>query len=230
VPGRAPSVVFIAAEKVKIPRHTKSVRRNFRPLPDVQRLIDHCVDEELRFALYCMIHAGFRRGEVIMARPEWFDTENHLIHIRQDNNWAPKSGKDRTIPMTNEFHEFQEIYGRRGPFMIAPDKLRAVRHRYRFDFRRRFELLTMQLGITCTMHDLRRTFCSLKVSAGVSIYKVSKWAGHRVDVCEEHYGFLIPSDDEIERGLERRTRAPEVSEPEAPAHRQLTWEELHALA
>src|ERR1700736_3234539 len=67
---------------------------------------------------------------------------------------------------------------------------------------------------------------TLKVSAGVSIFKVSKWCGHRVDVCEEH---LIPADKEIEVGLERRAPAPEVAAPEVAAHRALTWEETHEL-
>jgi hypothetical protein len=79
---------------------------------------------------------------------------------------------------------------------------------------RRFERLTMQLGIECCFHDLRRTFSSLKVSAGVSIYKVAKWNGHRVEIAELHYGHLVPSDDEIEIGIERRKPAPEVAMPE----------------
>jgi integrase len=222
-------VLYNAALKVRIPKHPKSVRRVFLPLRDAQRLIDTCVNEELRFALFCAIHAGFRFGEVVMARPEWFDLENRLIHIQISDTWAPKNSKPRTIPMSNEFAEFLESYGMRSPFMIAGEKLRAERNRYRFDFSRRFERLTMQLGIECTFHDLRRTFCSLKASAGVSIYKISKWAGHRVSVCEESYGHLVPADTEIERGLERRSPAPEVSPPEVAVHRQLTWEELHSL-
>jgi len=222
-------VILNAAEKVKIPRHTRSVRRNFIQLADAQKLIDHCVDEELRFALYCALHAGFRYGEVVMARPEWFDMEHRLIHIQQDKDWAPKNGKDRSIPMSSEFYQFLEAFGRRGPFMIQPGKLRSAQWRYRFDFKRRYERLIMQTGVNATFHDLRRTFCSLKVSAGVSIYKVSKWCGHRVDVCEEHYGFLTPADNEIERGLERKAPAPEVTEPELPPHLEQTWEELHAL-
>lgn len=222
-------VILNAAEKVKIPRHTRSVRRNFIQLADAQKLIDHCVDEELRFALYCALHAGFRFGEVVMARPEWFDMEHHLIHIRQDKDWAPKNGKDRSIPMSDEFYQFLEAYGRRGPFMIQPQKLRAAHHRYRFDFKRRYERLIMQTGVNASFHDLRRTFCSLKVSAGVSLFKVATWAGHRIDVCQEHYAFLIPADNEIERGLERKAPAPEVKEPELPPHLQQTWEELREL-
>jgi integrase len=217
------------ADKVKVPRHTKAVRRNFLPLRDAQRLIDSCVDPELRFALYCSIHAGFRYGEIVMARPEWFDVENRLIHIQASGIWQPKNGKNRPIPMTDEFAAFLESYNMGGPFMIEPSKLKSKKHRYRFDFTRRFQRLTMQLGLECTVHDLRRTFCSLKVIAGVPILKVAKWAGHRVSVCEEHYAHLAPNDGQINVGLERRTPAPEVMAPELPPHRQLTWEELKRL-
>jgi hypothetical protein len=113
--------------------------------------------------------------------------------------------------MSDEFHAFLEIYGLRSPYMIAPEKEFSARSRYRFDISRRFDRLTMQCQINCTFHDLRRTFCSLKVSAGVSLYKVAKWAGHGMQVCEAHYSFLVPSDDEINIGLERTSPAPEGS-------------------
>jgi integrase len=222
-------VTYNAADKVKVPKHSKAVRRLFLSLSDSERLIDNCQDEELRFALLCGLHAGFRFSEVVAAKPGWFDLEAKLIHIQISDEWQTKNGKPRTIPMSQEFHDFLEIYGLRSPYMIAGEKLRAENWRYRFDFSRRFERLTMQLGVQCCFHDLRRTFCSLKASAGVSIYKISRWAGHRVEIAEAHYGFLVPSDDEIEIGLERRKPAPEVDSPELPAHRQLTWEELHAL-
>jgi integrase len=223
-------LLYNPADKVRVPKYSKAVRRNFLLLRDAQKLIDNCIDEELRFALYCGIHAGFRLEEAIMSRPEWFDLDNRLIHIQVSEDWAPKNGKNRAIPMSDEFRSFLEIYGPRAPYMIAPDKVKSGGHgRYRFSLRKRFDRLTMQCQIDCTFHDLRRTFCSLKVSAGVSLYKVAKWAGHGMQVCEAHCAHLIPSDGEIERGLERKTPAPEPQSPEVPPHRQLTWEELHEL-
>jgi integrase len=222
-------LLYNPADKVRVPKFSKAVRRNFLPLRTAQKLIDNCMDEQLRFVLYCGIHAGFRFGEAMMARPEWFDLDNKLIHIQVSEDWAPKNGKGRTIPMSDEFHAFLEIYGLRSPYMIAPEKEFSARSRYRFDISRRFDRLTMQCQINCTFHDLRRTFCSLKVSAGVSLFKVAKWAGHGMQVCEAHYSFLVPSDDEINIGLERTSPAPEVQVPEERPHRQLTWEELHEL-
>jgi integrase len=192
-----------AALKVRVPKHTKNVRRRFLSLPDAQRLIDSCQDQELKFALYCSIHAGFRYIEVVQSKPEWFNVKNRLIHIMASDDWMPKNKKNRVIPMTKEFAGFLGSYPMTGQFMIAPGKLKAVRHRYRFDFIRRFERLIREQGIVCSYHDLRRTFASLKVSAGVSLFKVSSWCGHRTSVCEESYAHLIPMDDQIDVGLER---------------------------
>jgi integrase len=221
-------LLYNPADKVRVPKFSKAVRRNFLPLPAAQKLIDNCMDEQLRFVLYCGIHAGFRFSEAMMARPEWFDLESKLIHIQVSEEWAPKNGKGRTIPMSDEFHAFLEIYGLRSPYMIAPDKELVGSPRHRYDISRRFDRLTMQCQINCTFHDLRRTFCSLKVSAGVSLYKVAKWAGHGMQVCEAHYAHLVPSDDD-NIVLERKTPAPEIQASELSPHRQLTWEELHEL-
>jgi integrase len=195
------------ALKVRVPKHTKNVRRRFLSLPDAQRLIDSCEDQELKFALYFSIHAGARYIETIQARPEWFNVKNRLIHIMASDDWMPKNKKNRVVPMTREFAGFLEGYTAQlrpgAAFMIAPGKLKAVRHRYRFDFIKRFERLIREQGIVCSYHDLRRTFASLKVSAGVSLFKVASWCGHRTSVCEESYAHLVPMDDQIDVGLER---------------------------
>jgi integrase len=195
------------ALKVRVPKHTKNVRRRFLSLPDAQRLLDNCQDEELRFALYFSIHAGARYIETIQAKPEWFNVKNRLIHIMASDDWMPKNKKNRVVPMTKEFAGFLEGYMARlkpgAAFMIQPGKLKAVHHRYRFDFIKRFERLIREQGIVCSYHDLRRTFASLKVSAGVSLFKVASWCGHRTSVCEESYAHLLPLDDQIDMGLER---------------------------
>ena len=55
--------------------------------------------------------------------------------------------------------------------------------------------------MTTTFHDARRTFASLLVSSGVSLYKVARWLGDGVRVVEKHYGHLQPDNGDIERGL-----------------------------
>ena len=66
--------------------------------------------------------------------------------------------------------------------------------------------LALSIGFeNLTFHDLRRTFASLHVSRGTSIYKVARWLGDRVDVVEDHYGHLIPNDSEINSVWNKRS-------------------------
>lgn len=157
--------------------------------------------ETLRFVLYSGLHAGLRKLEVVEARPDWFDLERKLLHIQPTATFEPKDRECRTIPLTDEFCAFLKEYTRKlppnAPFMLAPE-VRHGKYRYRYDFRKLFEEHAEACGMPhVTFHDLRRTFASQLVSAGVSIYKVAKWLGDLVEVVEETYGHLIPQDEQI---------------------------------
>jgi hypothetical protein len=54
--------LYNPALEVVVPRHSKSVRRHFLKLKDLEKLIDNCADPELRYCLYCGAHAGMRYG------------------------------------------------------------------------------------------------------------------------------------------------------------------------
>lgn len=173
-------------------------RRRFLSPKDARRVIDQCEDDGLKFALYCGLQAGFRKLEVIEALPTWFDLDAGLVHIVESLPWfQPKTREKRTVPLTKEFRAWLRDYGLRGPFMLAPDVARG-KYRYRYDFRTAFENYMQSLGLgDVTFHDLRRTFASLLVSDGVSVYKVAKWIGDTVEQTESTYGHLLPQDDEI---------------------------------
>jgi integrase len=222
-------ILYNPAGEIEIPRHSRSVRRNFLRLSDVQKLIDNCTDPELRFAIYCGVHQGMRYEEVIMARPEWFDLDARLVHIMASQDWEPKDRENRTVPLTSEFAEFLEEYGNPGEFMIAPRKLKKGKSRYRFDFSKRFENYVRSQGVRTTFHDLRRTFASLRVSSGISPYKVAKWLGNSIEMVEKVYGHLIPNDSDVNAGVSRKNGQEPSPLPEQPAHRQLSWEQLNSL-
>src|SRR5258708_1018236 len=180
---------------ISLPRSRKPFRRNFLLKRQVTRLISECLDSELRYCLYCGLHAGLRLNEVVMSRPEWFDLDAGLLHITQGPNFETKDRDDRTIPLTEEFRAFLVQYGLREPYMIAAHKSEGKV--YRVYFRKRFVSYIASKGIAMSFHDCRRTFASLLVSEGVSIYKVAKWLGDGVQVVERHYGHLIPADPQI---------------------------------
>lgn len=185
------------AAEIRTPILPPRRRRLFMRPEQVRRLLDACSDPELKFAIYCGAHAGLRKDEVIEARTNWFDMEAKLIHVQTTATFTPKDRDNRTIPMSDELHAYVEQFGLGIPFMFRP----AERHgesRYRTDFIRSFNSLLERCGMSeYTFHDLRRTFASLLVSKGVSIYKVAKWLGDTLEVVEDTYGHLIPQDEDV---------------------------------
>jgi integrase len=175
-----------------------AARRRVLSEREAADLMKACANDGLRFALFCGLHAGLRKDEVVNARPEWFDLSAGLLHVQASADWHTKDRDNRTVPLTDEFKKFLTGYGLPAPFMLPGRRQTRGRWRYRYDFRRPFERLCVEAGVIgITFHDLRRTFASRLVSRGVSVYKVARWLGDGLAVVERHYGHLQPQDDEI---------------------------------
>jgi integrase len=171
-------------------RIPKSVRRRFLTPEESERVLSTPCGDDLKFALFAMLHAGLRIGEVCAARPSWFDLDAGLLHLAADDGWKAKDGENRTIPLTARFIEFLREYGLREPYMLRPSKKQGKGF-YRVFIRREFDAHMKACNVTgVTFHDLRRTFASLHVSAGTSVYIVAQWCGDAVDIIQRHYGHL----------------------------------------
>jgi integrase len=194
------------AKFIKASRKTSAKGRTFCRRPQMDALIQECLDRELKFILYCGFHAGLRRDEIVQARPEWFDLDLRIIHIVESADWKPKDKDKRTIPLTKEFRNFlrKEMTFKKklpGPFLIQPTKIQR-KARYRYDFRKPFEEYMREKEMSWVKpHVMRHTFASLLAIAGVSIFKISQWLGDDVKVVERHYAHLLPQDLDIERAF-----------------------------
>lgn len=196
---------------IRVPKLKMRHRKVFLLPADARKLLEACEGKELKFALYCGLHAGMRKKEIIEARPEWFDLDEGLIHVQATATFEPKGRDNRTIPMTMEFKAWmQKEFPPRAPFVLHPE-VKHGKYRYRYDFRKAFDLLVEDCGLEITFHDLRRTFASLLVSKGVSLYKVAKWLGDTLKVVQDTYGHLIPQDDEINASWETAKPAAKVA-------------------
>jgi integrase len=201
---------------IKPPKLPMKTRKVFLSFERARRFLDECREVEgpktraatedprermsmldLKLVIYLGLQHGMRKLEIIEARPEWFDLDAGLIHITRTATFVPKGRHNRTVPMTEEFRAWlRDVYGLRGPFVLMPN-VEHGSYRYRFDFRTKYENYVATLGDDITFHDLRRTFGSLLVSRGVSLYKVAKWLGDTLKVAESTYGHLVAQDDEI---------------------------------
>lgn len=188
-----------ATTGVLAPKARPRLRRSFLSREEARRILDTCQDEGLKFALYCALHAGLRKGEIAAARPSWFDLEAGLLHVQNTADFLIKDRDDRTIPLTEEFRAFLKVYGLRSPYMLEPD-VKAGKARYRFDFDRRWQAHRKACGLDeYTFHDMRRTFASLLASSGVSLFKIARWLGDGVAIVERRYAHLIAQDEDVNR-------------------------------
>ena len=182
---------------VRLAKVMTVARKDFLPAPEVAKLIEAAEDPEVRFILLCGFDAGMRRLEICEARPEWFSDRS--ITITKTDTFEPKDRDERTVPLTDRFAEFLKEYGRPSPFMLRP-QVKQGNFRYRFDIRKMFDRHIAEHlpdGQRITPHDMRRSFASNLVQAGVSIYKVATWLGDNVDTVSRHYAHLLPHDEDI---------------------------------
>ena len=199
-----------------------TARRIFCKYPERDKLISSCARLDLKYALYAGFHAGLRKGEIIESDASWFDLEQDVIHVPSNEFWRPKGKEFRDIPLTKQFKSFilrnqpfKKLLSTGKGYMLHPETKKG-KYRYRWDFRRPFDDLTSGQGMEwVTPHVMRKTFGSLLVIAGVSLFKVANWLGDDIMTTQKNYAYLLPKDDEIELAFanrgKKRKKAPDQS-------------------
>ncbi len=158
---------------------------------------------EMKFILFAGFRAGMRRGEISMARPAWFDLARKRIHIPAKDpvtGFVPKSGRARTIPLTEEFRDFilaEYLDWNARKFCLRPEKPMG-KWIYRFDFRKMLERFARNNCAELTAHVMRHSFASHLANGGIGIAQLSSWTGDRIQTLEHHYLHLDADADAAE--------------------------------
>lgn len=173
----------------------------FQPAPtDVDFLKPH-QDEESRLRavikaeyaphmreLDIALNTGQRRKEQYL-RIDW-----SCVDLSRRDLYIPpsKNGKSRHVPLNDEafaaFKELQQRTGGKGPIFVANDGERLLGPRHWF------EDAIEKAGIRdFTWHDLRHTFASRLVMAGVDLRTVADLMGHKNIQMTMRYAHLAPA-------------------------------------
>lgn len=160
---------------------------------------------------------GLRRGEVLNLTQD--DIRDGYMLIQPKNRtadtwqWEPKAGEHRAVPLPAELAEFLpqlEYYptlSRRlldNNLILQDKELLAECRRDCPDqnFNRDFRLLQQRAfgQVVGRFHDLRATFVTASLEAGIPIHVVQQWAGHRqVKTTLTYYGMVRKSFEESQR-------------------------------
>jgi len=173
-------------------RLVKALRENNRRvrylMPDeVARLLAECPDW-LRVVVLAAVHTGMRKEELLSLTWEQINPRERTIHLTRTKN-----GRTRTLPMSDELWRTLSALPRRlhCPHVFAKeDGSRYVKESIRGAFEGALRRARIE---DFHFHDLRHTFASNLVMAGVDLLTVKELLGHQTMDMTVRYSHLAPS-------------------------------------
>jgi len=160
---------------------------------------------QLRAMTGVAIFAGPRREAITWLIREDIDLDGKVLHVRakeiDGEHWEPKTGRDRSIPISNRLYEILSEY--EPPFeglwyFPSPEGTRW----HPDNFSAKLHVVNEAAGLKWSCADYRHTFGSHLAQKGVSLYKISSLMGNSPEICRKHYAALLPHEmrEEVEFG------------------------------
>lgn len=181
----------------RVPRFREDAREIvFLKKPDIERLLEVFSGDILYAVVATLVYGGLRRSEACWLR--WQDVDlGDKPHIRivpktvDGIAWQPKTRRPRIVPLSTKLVEILKALPRSGEWVfMSPEGCRWNED----NLTHRFEKKARKASLRWTLLHLRHTFGSALAQRGVSIYKVSKFMGNSVQVCQAHYAALAPEE------------------------------------
>lgn len=172
-----------AGKKVKFFKGAVNRVRFLMP-DEFQTLLSNCEDF-LKAIVTVAVHTGMRRGELLNLRWDQVDLEKGIITILDTKNSERKD-----IPMDETVRATLRLIERNGDFVFS---IKNGQPLYPMKLHYAFHGALKASNITdFRFHDLRHTFASNLVMAGVKIEKVQKLMGHKMIAMTQRYAHLAP--------------------------------------
>jgi integrase len=184
--------------RFKIPKTANIGSRDvYEDMEVINKWIEGCADDKLKYVLFCLAHMGLRSGEVKYSRVEWFRDGLCRIPVKMAHKlksgkraaWSPKDGEDRQIPLTPEFQAFLNKFLVGKKDLVLQSKKSKSRT---WDFRLPFERYMVEVGATTKEqkffpHAFRHSWMTYLMQEGYSIQQVALWSGDRIETIQKHY-------------------------------------------
>lgn len=157
----------------------------------MKRIVGRC--EKLRkikpaayLAYYLSLYAGLRRGELAAARWSWL--ESNGIRVQQEDDFTPKSGRSRLVPLSEAQVEHLKQFKRKGDYIISG----AYTNRYRVAPDVVAKIMREE-GIkgSKSLHELRKYY-GANVATQIGLFAAQKYLGHSSpEITSRSYADLI---------------------------------------
>lgn len=171
-----------APKRVKLLKGVESRLRYLMP-DEVQRLISNCSDH-LKPIVIVAIHTGMRKGEFLSLRWNQIDFEKGIITLSDTKN-----DQRRYVPMDETVKSTLLEIERKSDYVFRGKKEGKPLGWIELSFHNALE----KSGIEdFRIHDMRHTFASNLVMAGVDLMTVKELLGHKSIEMTMRYAHLAP--------------------------------------
>ena len=219
---------MVESETLKRVRKVKLLRDDSRRLrylsiEECQTLINSC-DPHLKPIVVTALNTGMRKGEILNLKWDNIDLRHGFILLD-----ITKNGERREIPINDTLRQSLQAITRRldSPYVFYDH---VTGNRYQ-DVKRSFKTALRKAGIRdFHFHDLRHTFASHLVMAGVDITTVKELLGHKTLTMTLRYSHLAPAHkvkavdilDNTLNGKPTIQPMPTIQKLYSPAKKELT--------
>ncbi|NBS70834.1 hypothetical protein EBT31_18300 [bacterium] len=183
----------------RVPRHAEQARRRYLNQAEAQQLLTAC--EQLqgspvqwRFTqlVRLLLFTGARLNEIKAARWEWFDPATATLVIPPDRHKTGSDGHARVIHLSAPAMQvlLQLQAAARTDWIIAGEGQGPL-----IGYHKLWQRLLRVAGIQqLRIHDLRHSYASMAVSAGLSLPQIGGLLGHASPVTTARYAHLITDE------------------------------------
>lgn len=207
----------VGAAPVELPERPAFDVRSWSPV-EVRRLYGALarVSPSLLPVVVCIVNAGLRRGEALALRWSRVDLGRRLLQIWPSDEWQPKSGRPREVPINDALLELLLQLPRRGDYVFTSRKGR----RWAYWPQRAFDRARGAAGLSGGPHRLRHTYAAEFLARGGSLSQLAQILGHSDERVTRLYGHLRPEHlaelrnvaiFPVSTGQRRRTIAERIS-------------------
>lgn len=159
---------------------------------DFQKILAEVREPVLRDIYLFAVLTGMRQGEILKLSWSNVDFEHKLIQVASSGRFLTKTGKVRSIPMSDAVFE---LLSRRsltstGQYVFHKDGFPVTASYVCHKFKKYVRKLGLSEGFR--FHSLRHTFATWLVQDGVPIYEVQKLLGHSSISVTQVYAHLRP--------------------------------------
>ena len=174
--------------------------------------------EPQRWAFALLADTGMRIGELQHLTWNDVDFKRNLLHIRPKAGWKPKTGDQRSVPLSPTLKQLLEQLPRLCEWVLtAPPSTRYPRGDHQISERRLLKCLKgvlKPLGFEGHLHTFRHAFISHALTSGIPEAVVRSWVGHVDQDVIKLYTHI--ADTESQAAMKRLTQPQKDSPPSGP--------------